>query len=77
MTNFMICFSVLGIQPLDTWDSFPLFQVLNDYLRTDGKSDFNDHNKDQGSILKMLIKTDFLNKICSFTSHKKIRDYMI
>jgi hypothetical protein len=29
---------VLAEQPPDTWDSFPLFQVLNDYLRTDGKS---------------------------------------
>jgi hypothetical protein len=29
--------SVLAEQPPDTWDSFPLFQILNDYLRTDGK----------------------------------------
>lgn len=28
---------VLSEQPPDTWDSFPLFQILNDYLRTDGK----------------------------------------
>lgn len=27
---------VLAEQPPDTWDSFPLFQILNDYLRTDG-----------------------------------------
>lgn len=27
---------VLAEQPADTWDSFPLFQVLNDYLRADG-----------------------------------------
>ena len=59
----MICFSVLGIQPLDTWDSFPLFQVLNDYLRTDGKSDFNDNNKDQGSILMMLVKDRIFSPI--------------
>ncbi|KAK3868923.1 hypothetical protein Pcinc_025726 [Petrolisthes cinctipes] len=26
---------VLAEQPPDTWDSFPLFQILNDYLRTD------------------------------------------
>ncbi|RZC39803.1 calcium-dependent secretion activator, partial [Asbolus verrucosus] len=26
---------VLAEQPADTWDSFPLFQILNDYLRTD------------------------------------------
>lgn len=28
---------VLADQPPDTWDSFPLFQILNDYLRADGK----------------------------------------
>lgn len=28
---------VLAEQPADTWDSFPLFQILNDYLRADGK----------------------------------------
>lgn len=26
---------ILAEQPPDTWDSFPLFQILNDYLRTD------------------------------------------
>ncbi|XP_057323000.1 calcium-dependent secretion activator isoform X2 [Microplitis mediator] len=26
---------VLSEQPADTWDSFPLFQILNDYLRLD------------------------------------------
>ena len=29
--------AVLNLQPPDTWDSFPLFQLLNDYLRTDGR----------------------------------------
>ena len=28
---------VLAEQPPDTWDAFPLFQILNDYLREDGK----------------------------------------
>jgi len=28
---------VLSEQAPDTWDSFPLFQILNDYLRSDGK----------------------------------------
>lgn len=27
---------VLAEQPPDTWDSFPLFQIMNDYLRSDG-----------------------------------------
>ena len=30
--------SALEMQPPDTWDSFPLFQLLNDYLRQDGES---------------------------------------
>lgn len=30
--------STLEMQPPDTWDSFPLFQLLNDYLRNDGLS---------------------------------------
>ena len=29
--------AVLEMQALDTWDSFPLFQLLNDYLRSDGE----------------------------------------
>lgn len=29
--------SVLVQQPPDTWESFPLFQVLNNYLRVDGE----------------------------------------
>lgn len=28
--------AVLAEQLPDTWDSFPLFQILNDYLRMDG-----------------------------------------
>jgi len=28
--------AVLEMQPPDTWDSFPLFQMLNDYLRSHG-----------------------------------------
>lgn len=30
--------AVLAEQLPDTWDSFPLFQILNDYLRMDGLS---------------------------------------
>lgn len=29
--------TILSLQPPDTWESFPLFQVLNNYLRLDGK----------------------------------------
>lgn len=31
---------VLAEQPRDTWDSFPLFKILNDYLREDGTYHF-------------------------------------
>lgn len=27
---------VLAEQPPNSWESFPLFQILNDYLRADG-----------------------------------------
>ena len=29
--------SILKQQPKDNWDSFPLFQIINDYLITDGE----------------------------------------
>ena len=28
---------VIDQQPIESWDSFPLFQLLNDYLRVHGK----------------------------------------
>lgn len=36
---------VIDQQPIESWDSFPLFQLLNDYLRIHGKSNsnFNDY----------------------------------
>jgi len=40
---------VLAEQPADTWDSFPLFQILNDYLRTDDNlknGKFHQHLRD-------------------------------
>lgn len=30
--------AALEVQPPDSWDSFPLFQLLNDFLRMDCKS---------------------------------------
>lgn len=29
--------AALAVQPQDSWDSFPLFQLLNNFLRTDRK----------------------------------------
>ncbi|XP_020296895.1 calcium-dependent secretion activator isoform X2 [Pseudomyrmex gracilis] len=40
---------VLADQPPDTWDSFPLFQILNDYLRTEeglNNGRFHQHLRD-------------------------------
>merc|ERR1719150_3505905 len=40
---------ILAEQPPDTWDSFPLFQILNDYLRTDDNlknGKFHQHLRD-------------------------------
>ncbi len=31
--------AALQVQPVDSWDSFPLFQLLNNFLRTDSESD--------------------------------------
>uniref|UniRef100_A0A8D0YDF9 Calcium dependent secretion activator n=1 Tax=Sus scrofa TaxID=9823 RepID=A0A8D0YDF9_PIG len=39
--------AALEVQPPDTWDSFPLFQLLNDFLRTD-------HNLCNGKFHKHL-----------------------
>lgn len=30
--------TALQVQPVDSWDSFPLFQLLNNFLRTDRES---------------------------------------
>jgi len=41
--------NILAEQPPDTWDSFPLFQILNDYLRTDDNlknGKFHQHLRD-------------------------------
>uniref|UniRef100_A0A8B9J896 Calcium dependent secretion activator 2 n=1 Tax=Astyanax mexicanus TaxID=7994 RepID=A0A8B9J896_ASTMX len=33
--------AALAVQPQDSWDSFPLFQLLNNFLRTDRESQFH------------------------------------
>jgi hypothetical protein len=71
---------VLAEQPPDTWDSFPLFQVLNDYLRTDGKEiNLNVFGFLVSHLsLRILIKKKFQNekflKIYKF-SKKKFKIY--
>lgn len=48
--------AVLNEQPPDTWDSFPLFQTLNDYLRGDGECiwAFNKSAQRPRNMLNML-----------------------
>lgn len=31
--------AALQVQPVDSWNSFPLFQLLNNFLRSDGECD--------------------------------------
>ena len=40
--------AVLAEQLPDTWDSFPLFQILNDYLRMDGSLTTSDTRNENG-----------------------------
>ncbi|KAJ8926947.1 hypothetical protein NQ314_020799 [Rhamnusium bicolor] len=45
---------VLAEQPADTWDSFPLFQILNDYLRADGKTEIISPDTFRSKSLKTI-----------------------
>lgn len=42
--------AALQVQPLDSWGSFPLFQLLNNFLRSDGECVFRcvDVTEDEG-----------------------------
>jgi hypothetical protein len=40
---------VIDQQPIESWDSFPLFQLLNDYLRVHGI------NKKKNILLLLLL----------------------
>lgn len=48
---------VLAEQPPDTWDSFPLFQILNDYLRTDGELNRSDRHLSKSNLSKLCRLT--------------------
>ncbi|XP_047519356.1 calcium-dependent secretion activator isoform X12 [Pieris napi] len=64
---------VLAEQPPDTWDSFPLFQILNDYLRTDGKTKgngiFHEHLRDTFAPL-VVRYVDLMESSISQSLHK-------
>lgn len=55
--------AVLEMQPPDTWDSFPLFQLLNDYLRTNGRLNesaiFDGNQFGYCHSLRKILHTEF------------------
>ncbi|CAG4962179.1 unnamed protein product [Colias eurytheme] len=67
---------VLAEQPPDTWDSFPLFQILNDYLRSEGKMKetlrngrFHEHLRDTFAPL-VVRYVDLMESSISQSLHK-------
>ncbi|XP_072402890.1 calcium-dependent secretion activator isoform X7 [Diabrotica undecimpunctata] len=63
---------VLAEQPADTWDSFPLFQVLNDYLRADDNlknGRFHQHLRDTFAPL-VVRYVDLMESSIAQSIHK-------
>ncbi|KOB79024.1 Calcium-dependent secretion activator [Operophtera brumata] len=63
---------VLTEQPPDTWDSFPLFQILNDYLRLDENlkaGRFHDHLRDTFAPL-VVRYVDLMESSIAQSLHK-------
>ncbi|XP_045519640.1 calcium-dependent secretion activator isoform X12 [Pieris brassicae] len=63
---------VLAEQPPDTWDSFPLFQILNDYLRSDEtlrNGRFHEHLRDTFAPL-VVRYVDLMESSISQSLHK-------
>ncbi|XP_032819047.1 calcium-dependent secretion activator 1 isoform X16 [Petromyzon marinus] len=47
--------AALEVQPPDTWDSFPLFQLLNDYLRNEGNLCNGKYHKHLQDVFAPLV----------------------
>lgn len=63
---------VLTEQPADTWDSFPLFQILNDYLRSDDNlknGRFHQHLRDTFAPL-VVRYVDLMESSIAQSIHK-------
>ncbi|CAH2243717.1 jg8777 [Pararge aegeria aegeria] len=63
---------VLSEQPPDTWDSFPLFQILNDYLRNDDNlrnGRFHEHLRDTFAPL-VVRYVDLMESSIAQSLHK-------
>ena len=64
--------SILQAQPPDTWDSFPLFQLLNDSLRVDARlSGGAFHNLLRDSFAPMVVRyVDLMESSIAQSIHK-------
>ncbi|XP_014676898.1 PREDICTED: calcium-dependent secretion activator 1-like [Priapulus caudatus] len=64
--------SVLEAQPADTWDSFPLFQLLNDYLCNDDTlCNGRFHNKLRDTFAPMVVRyVDLMESSIAQSIHK-------
>lgn len=79
--NFLSLYAIdmdaaLEIQSPESWDSFPLFQLLNDFLRLDCESFttlsfFSALKKNPTNIFLVLFFTDHL---CNGKFHKHLQD---
>ena len=61
---------VIDQQPIESWDSFPLFQLLNDYLRAHGKevSSASEHAHTTGQsriAVERTIPSTVAQYVCS------------
>lgn len=50
---------VIDQQPIESWESFPLFQLLNDYLRTHGR-------------IRLIFTKEIILCICRYTIRRSI-----
>lgn len=47
--------AALEVQPPDSWDSFPLFQLLNDFLRMDCEYIWMKHGKEGYNPIRDIV----------------------
>lgn len=65
---------VIDQQPIESWDSFPLFQLLNDYLRAHGKrkKEANQNCREKNVNVNWLFFT--LEPLCNGRFHQQLRN---
>lgn len=85
--NFLALYAIdmdaaLEIQSPESWDSFPLFQLLNDFLRTDCKLPrlFCRHlryfyaQRKRHSCLSVTASLFYTDHLCNGKFHKHLQD---